>query len=110
MKLKDGKMQFDNPPKPPREVEEILMKILFFSEPPTIPHTPEPVAKSPELEAMCEEISMATFGRSRKDPLCVSCGSVNVAPSDFKDDISRKEFTLSRLCQKCQDGVFFEEK
>lgn len=24
----------------------------------------------------------------------------------FKDDLSRKEFTISGLCQECQDSVF----
>lgn len=25
---------------------------------------------------------------------------------DFKDDLSRKEYQISGLCQKCQDSVF----
>jgi len=36
-------------------------------------------------------------------PICDM--SVNVA-KDFRDDISRKEFEISRLCQRCQDNVF----
>lgn len=34
---------------------------------------------------------------------CVSCGGPAV---EFKDALSRKEYELSRLCQKCQDEVF----
>jgi len=34
------------------------------------------------------------------------CGSTKLAPSDFKSDLSRKEFQISGLCQKCQDGIW----
>jgi len=27
-------------------------------------------------------------------------------PDAFKDDLSRKEFSISGLCQKCQDNFF----
>lgn len=37
------------------------------------------------------------------------CGSTKTKPSDFKNDLSRKEFGISGLCQKCQDGVFGNE-
>ena len=34
---------------------------------------------------------------------CASCGSKNL---QFRDDLSRKEYTISLLCQACQDMVF----
>lgn len=34
------------------------------------------------------------------------CCSRAVTPKDFLDDLSRKEFKISGLCQKCQDVVF----
>ena len=34
---------------------------------------------------------------------CVSCDGV---ATDFKDDLSRREYSISGLCQKCQDEVF----
>jgi hypothetical protein len=37
--------------------------------------------------------------------LCPSCGKF-INPSDFKDDLSRREFRLSGMCQKCQDETF----
>jgi hypothetical protein len=64
------------------------------------------MAKSPEIEAFLEEVSQDVFGRSRKDPACVTCGSDKIRPEDFNDDLSRREFELSRMCQECQDGVF----
>lgn len=64
------------------------------------------MAKTPEMEGALEAVSQQLFGRSRKSPACVCCGSVQVAPSDFRDDASRREFEISHLCQKCQDNVF----
>jgi len=29
--------------------------------------------------------------------------------NDFRDELSRKEFRISGLCQKCQDEVFNEK-
>jgi len=39
--------------------------------------------------------------------ICIDCGG---DASDFKNDISRKEYMLSGLCQKCQDEVFSDEE
>jgi len=37
--------------------------------------------------------------------LCPFCGNpVNF--EDFRDDLSRREFKISGLCQKCQDEFF----
>ena len=41
---------------------------------------------------------------------CAWCSSSKVNVQDgFKDDLSRKEYQLSALCQTCQDDVFTEE-
>ena len=37
--------------------------------------------------------------------LCPFCGEA-IDESKFRDELSRKEFTISGLCQKCQDDVF----
>jgi len=57
-------------------------------------------------EELREEIAKLMFGRSRKDPVCVACGSPKIGSDDFRDDLSRQEFRISRLCQECQDSVF----
>lgn len=62
--------------------------------------------KSPEMEQMCEQFANKLFNRSLKDPVCVTCGSDKVKPNDFKDALSRKEFSISHICQKCQDSIF----
>jgi hypothetical protein len=40
---------------------------------------------------------------------CPTCGSDRVQPDDFKDDLSRREFKISHMCQNCQDNVFESE-
>ena len=36
---------------------------------------------------------------------CASCEKI-IHMNEFKDEISRREFKISGMCQKCQDGVF----
>lgn len=38
--------------------------------------------------------------------ICVLC---NEAAVDFTDDLSRKEYGISGMCQDCQDEFFSEE-
>jgi hypothetical protein len=65
--------------------------------------------KSPEIEAFLEHMSQKVFGRSRKDNVCVACGSTKVKPSDFRDSLSFREWHISRYCQECQDKTFVKE-
>ena len=37
--------------------------------------------------------------------LCPFCQK-EVKDEDFRDELSRREFKISGLCQECQDGVF----
>lgn len=62
--------------------------------------------KTPEMENMLESFTMNVFGRSRDGKTCVTCGSMKVKPEDFRNEISRKEFRISKMCQRCQDSVF----
>ena len=36
---------------------------------------------------------------------CATC-SETITLDSFRDSLSRKEFTISGMCQKCQDSVF----
>jgi len=62
-----------------------------------------PSKKSPELESFLEE----NFGRSTSiiADICVLCGDAAV---EFRDNLSRKEYSISGMCQSCQDSVFGE--
>jgi len=65
----------------------------------------EPSKKAPGIEAFLNEIS----GRSDsiKMDTCIKpplgCG-LPITP--FRNEISRREYTISGLCQKCQDEIF----
>jgi hypothetical protein len=59
------------------------------------------------LEQFKDDIAMTIFGRSatlaKAGKQCVSCGK----PADkFRDEVSRREYKISCLCQTCQDDVF----
>ena len=63
--------------------------------------------KSPAIEQFLEGFSKDAFGRSRKESMqneiCVSCGCYAKV---FRDEISRREYFISGLCQQCQDETF----
>ena len=60
-----------------------------------------------ELDRAKEDMAFMAFGRSRTLAMagnqCVSCGEV---AGEFRDELSRKEYGISGLCQTCQDGIF----
>ena len=65
------------------------------------------MAKSPVMIAAIESLSQSLFGRGRSDAIaentCVMCG----CPAGvFTDEISRKEYGISGMCQPCQDITF----
>jgi len=64
------------------------------------------VARTKEMDEFVDRCAKKMFGRSIHDPRCVTCGSEKIRPYDFRDDLSRKEFTISHMCQACQDSVF----
>ena len=63
--------------------------------------------RSPEMNDFVEAMSKEMFGRglnsSIYNEVCVSCGE---PAFEFDDALSRKEFTMSGLCQVCQNEVF----
>lgn len=69
------------------------------------------MAKPSDKSEGLEQAMKGMFGFDRRDnirkneccPEPIGCGGPAV---NFKDDISRTEYTLSGLCQKCQDSVF----
>jgi hypothetical protein len=68
----------------------------------------KPSYKAPELERFLETLT------NRKEAItgdrCVNPPIGCAGPAtEFTDELSRKEFAISGLCQKCQDVVFKEE-
>ena len=66
----------------------------------------QPSFKAPAIDALLSTI----FGKDRTSTIsegkCVSCDSTGNIATSFHDDISRKEYAISGLCQPCQDDVF----
>ena len=61
------------------------------------------------MDKFKDDLALNLFGRSRTLAVvgksCVSCGK---PATNFRDELSRKEFGISGLCEKCQDLVFSE--
>lgn len=45
------------------------------------------------------------FEESYTHGLCILCAKPVNPESDFKDDLSRREWTITRTCQACQDEL-----
>lgn len=67
----------------------------------------EPSKKAPELRLFLDDITKKMFGITRQEAItldiCVDCRG---EAKNFKDELSRKEYSISGLCQNCQDHVF----
>ena len=63
--------------------------------------------KSLRMNKVLEDVGELLLGRSRIESItedkCISCGG---EANQFNNDLSRREFTISGFCQKCQDSVF----
>lgn len=64
-----------------------------------------PSKKSPEINKLIDSFNPA--GRKRVESIrtniCTWCGKTAVK---FRDELSRKEYSISGFCQKCQDKTF----
>ena len=63
--------------------------------------------KTAGMENMLDDMAKELFGRGRKvamdNQMCGMCGD---DANHFTDELSRKEYGISGMCQSCQDGVF----
>jgi hypothetical protein len=62
--------------------------------------------RNPEMQKFVDSFTKKAFGRTMDQAVCVTCGSTKIGPGDFRNALSRKEFTISHMCQECQDSVF----
>ncbi len=64
----------------------------------------EPTRKSEAVEGILRALNDGTDRRTMiTHDLCTSCMK---PATEFTDDLSRKEYTISGMCQACQDGFF----
>ncbi len=67
-----------------------------------------PSQKSEALENFIDSITPNKLGRRRsiEGNKCTWCGG---GASEFRNEISRREYNISGFCQKCQDKTFGED-
>ena len=67
----------------------------------------EPSWKRVNMSELMDSLAKDMFGRTRTGAItaneCVECGG---PATDFRDELSQKEYTISGLCQSCQDKVW----
>jgi len=65
----------------------------------------KPTKKAPEMESLIDAFNPS--GRKRVDSIlqdiCAWCGK---PAKEFRDALSRREYTISGFCQECQDKTF----
>jgi len=61
----------------------------------------EPSQKSPGIERFLN--NMTNRSENIRSNKCATCGG---DATEFRDDLSRKEYTISGMCQACQNSVF----
>ena len=67
----------------------------------------KPSQKSSGMEAALKSLFGVDRRVSVRSNCCVSAPIGCGMPTDgFRDELSAKEFTISGLCQKCQDKIF----
>ncbi len=68
-----------------------------------------PSVKAPTIDRLLDTLVGASARNHRSNcierDVCTFCGA-DASPDSFDSDLSRKEFSISGLCQKCQDAVF----
>ena len=54
-----------------------------------------------------DELGKMAFGRTKSEALakgiCIKCGK---PPGKFSDELSEKEWRITRMCQDCQDEFY----
>lgn len=72
----------------------------------------EPSRKSPVIEALLSRFRFASHDRASaiSQGGCFTCdSSTNLTEASFRDELARKEYAISHMCQACQDLIFNEE-
>ena len=67
----------------------------------------EATFKHPQIEQMLSNLTGLSRVGAVSEASCVTCGG---EARIFRDDLSRKEYTISAMCQDCQDSVFGAEE
>lgn len=63
--------------------------------------------RNPVIQELLEKVFPDETQRI-KEGKCPFCGKKINPENEFRDDLSRREFNISGLCQSCQDDFFKE--
>ena len=66
----------------------------------------EPTNKSTPIESMLSSVFGVDRVKTISEGYCVSCDTEDIKATSFRDDISKKEYSISAMCQSCQDDIF----
>lgn len=64
-----------------------------------------PTPKSQAIDDMLTAMNGISRAEALKQHLCVSC---RATVGDFTNQLSEREYTISGMCQACQDAMFGE--
>lgn len=62
-----------------------------------------PTEKSKPIEDLLTSVTGVSRQDAASQQICTFCKK---DANSFRDELSRKEYTISGLCQTCQDSVF----
>lgn len=65
--------------------------------------------KSPGIDAMLTALTGINRVECIEHGECVTCKVTGITEASFIDEVSRTEYTISGMCQACQDKVFPED-
>ena len=69
----------------------------------------QPRQKAPSIDAMLTSVFGVDRVKTISGGTCVSCDAEDIIASSFDDDLSRKEYSISGMCQSCQNDIFGED-
>ena len=69
----------------------------------------QPSQKAPSIDAMLTSVFGVDRVKTISGGTCVSCDAEDIIASSFDDDLSRKEYSISGMCQSCQNDIFGED-
>ena len=62
-----------------------------------------PSSKNPAIDKFISDITGVNRVATIKEDKCVAC---TMQCATFRDNLSRKEYSISGLCQRCQDAIY----
>ena len=63
------------------------------------------IERDPVIQNFLEKVFPEETARV-KEGKCPFCGKVINPETEFKDELSKREFEISGMCQACQDDIF----